>query len=269
MTRFVCLRAILSSAVIGFLALVVSTPSAIAQDDWRFSVTPYLWLPTLDGDLNFDPPAGTNRPTIEVGPVDYLENLKGVFMVAAEARYGRFGAVTDFIYLDFDNEDGKVRQVTGPGPIQIPIDVGTNTSMSGTLWTIAGGYDVIDSSRWRVQVFAGARNLNVDASADWSLAGPLNQFPQTGHIEGDENVWDGLVGVRGDAHMGHWAFPYYFDIGAGESDVTWQAMAGVAYRFSWGDLGAYYRGLHYEQDNSKLIENLDLSGPAFGATFRF
>jgi hypothetical protein len=28
---------------------------------------------------------------------------------------------------------------------------------------------------------------------------------------------------------------YYTDIGAGQSDFTWQAFAGVGYRFAWGD----------------------------------
>jgi hypothetical protein len=259
----------LSFALVGVFAFLALTPPAHAQD-LRFSVTPYIWLPTVDGDLNFDPPPGfAGSPGIEVGPVDYLENLQGVFMIAGEARYGRFGAVTDFIYLDFANEDANVRTVTGPGPLEIPIDVGSQFDLSGTLWTIAGGYDVIDNGDVRVQVFAGARNLNAEATVNWALQGPLNQFPQSGQLNDDVNVWDGLIGVRGAAVSGNWVFPYYVDVGTGSSDLTWQASAGVGYRFGWGDLTAYYRGLHYEQGDSELIENLDLSGPAIGATFRF
>lgn len=260
----------LSFAFVCLLALLAFASPASAQDDLRFSVTPYVWLPTLDGDLHFDtPPNVAGSPDVEVGPVDYLENLQGVLMVAAEARYGRFGVVTDFIYLDFSNEDAAVRSVTGPGPIEIPIDAGTTFDLGGTLWTIAAGYDVMDDENVRVQVFAGARNLNADATVNWLLQGPLNQFPQSGEISDDVNAWDGLVGVRGAAQSGNWVFPYYADVGTGSTDLTWQASIGVGYRFGWGDLTAYYRGLHYEQGDDDLIEKLDLSGPAFGATFRF
>lgn len=265
------IRAGASFAIISAIALAASASPAFAQEDGlRYSVTPYIWLPTVDGDLNLDaPPEIDGRPSVGVGPVDYLENLDGVFMIAGEARYQRFGAFTDFIYLDFSNEDGEVRRVSGPGQLQIPVDIGTKTAFSGTLWTIAAGYDVVDTPRLRLQVFAGARNLNADASADWLLAGPLGQFPQSGRASADADLWDGLIGLRGAANTEHWTFPYYIDIGAGSSELTWQASVGVGYRFGWGEISAYYRSLHYEQDDTEVIENLDLTGPAIGATFRF
>jgi hypothetical protein len=85
---------------------------------------------------------------------------------------------------------------------------------------------VIDNPDLRVQVFAGARNLNVDASAHWLLQGPLNQFPQEGEVSEEADAWDGLIGVRGAATIEHWVFPYYLDVGAGDSALTWQAMIG-------------------------------------------
>ena len=269
--RVVRLNAGFSYALISVLSLYAfASPASAQEDEWRFSVTPNVWLPTVDGELSVgEPPGLVVRPEVEVGPIDYLENLKGVFMIAGEARYERWGAFTDFIFLDFENEDGRVRQVTGPGPLEIPIDVGTTTDLSGTLWTIAGGYDLMDDSTWRVQVFAGARNLNADASAHWLLDGPLDQFPQEGDVSENVDAWDGLVGLRGAATIEHWVFPYYVDVGAGDSDLTWQAMVGAGYRFEWGEVSLYYRGLHYEQDDSEVIQQLDLSGPGLGATFRF
>ena len=44
---------------------------------------------------------------------------------------------------------------------------------------------------------------------------------------------------------------------------------GVGYSYKWGDLGLVYRYLSYEQGGNKLIEKLELGGPALGATFRF
>jgi hypothetical protein len=261
---------VVAVSALAFLTLAPGAEAQTQQDELRFSVTPYIWLPTVDGELGFNiPPGAGGSPDIEVGPVDYLENLQGVFMIAGEVRYRRFGAFSDFIYIDFSNEDGSVTRVNGPGPLEIPFDIGTQVDFNATLWSLAAGYDVVDNEQLRVQLFGGMRNLNAEASVQWSLAGPLALFPQSGEASREEDVWDALIGVRGAANTENWTFPYYLDVGTGSSDLTWQASVGVGYRFNWGEISAYYRGLHYEQDASSLVQNLDLSGPAFGATFRF
>ena len=64
------------SAVLSLSCVAVSG-AALAEntsDEWQFQITPYLWLPTIDGTLNFDlPPGGAGSPDIEVGPTDWLE----------------------------------------------------------------------------------------------------------------------------------------------------------------------------------------------------
>jgi hypothetical protein len=253
------------------LSLLAFAPTAAAQDDdKRFTFTPYLWLPTVDGDLRFSiPPGASGSPDIGVGPVDYLENLQLTFMLQGEARFNRFAVFTDFIYLDFSDEDGSVNRITGPGPLEIPIDVGTRTSFTAWLWTLEGGYDVVRNENLRLHAFGGFRYLDADASADVHLAGPLALFPQDVHISRDAQLWDGVVGVRGEGRAGNWVFPYYADIGAGSSELTYQASAGVGYRWGWGDLHLDYRYLKYEQGGNDLIQDLSLSGPQIGATFRF
>jgi hypothetical protein len=250
--------------------IVLAAPAHAQPRDERFTITPYLWLPTVEGEFRYDvPPGAGGRPDVSVGPVDYLENLSGVFMIAGEARFDRTSVFTDFIYLDFDREDASVRSVTGPGPIQIPIDAGSEAELSGMLWTLAGGYDVINDDNVRLQVFGGVRYLSVDSSINWRLSGPLSLLPQSGSISRDADAWDGLVGVRGEGRYGHWVFPYYVDIGAGDSDLTWQASVGAGYRFGWGDIRLDYRYLSYEQDGDSLVQELTFDGPAFSASFHF
>jgi hypothetical protein len=190
-------------------------------------------------------------------------------MLAGEARFDNWSVFSDFIWVDFSNEDGSVRTITGPGPIGIPIDVGSQVDLSSIVWTLAGGLIVINEPSYSVQPFVGLRYVGVDTELNWALAGPLNQFPQTGTIEGESDSWDGIVGLRGEWRAGNWIFPYYVDVGAGDSDLTWQALAGVSYRFGWGDLRFVYRHLDYTQDDEALVQELSLSGPALGATFRF
>jgi hypothetical protein len=63
--------------------------------------------------------------------------------------------------------------------------------------------------------------------------------------------------------------PYYLDIGAGDSDFTWQAIAGVGYSFGWGDVLGVWRYLDYDTPNNDPIQNADFNGPAIGVTFHF
>jgi len=45
--------------------------------------------------------------------------------------------------------------------------------------------------------------------------------------------WDAIVGARGAVDLTEkWHLFGYLDIGAGDSDLTWQAMAGIGYT-SW------------------------------------
>src|SRR6185503_9973709 len=47
-------------ALVLLAALLAATPAAA---EWTFAVTPYLWLPNINGTLKFDPPpASTSRP---------------------------------------------------------------------------------------------------------------------------------------------------------------------------------------------------------------
>jgi hypothetical protein len=123
---------------------------------------------------------------------------------------------------------------------------------------------------------ATLRYLDIDATTDWRLSATINgpggaSFPATGRVTAGSTLWDGIVGVRGRAQLGagQWSVPYYFDIGAGSSQLTWQALAGIAYRFGWGDVTLAYRHLYYDQEDDKLLQDFEFSGPALGATFRF
>jgi hypothetical protein len=251
-------------------AAALAAPAG-AQDEDRFALTPYLWLPNIEGELRFDPPPGAEgSPQFEIGPVDWLENLEFGISLAGEARFGRYSALADVIYVDFGRQDGAARSVSGPGgAVEIPVDAGTQIDLSGWAWSLAGGATLVDGERGSLQALAGVRYLGAESSVDWRLDGPLDLLPQAGSASRDIEAWDGLVGVRGEGRAGAWIFPYYLDVGAGESELTWQAIAGVGYRFGWGDLRFNYRHLHYEQDEDEAIEKLDLSGPALSATFRF
>src|SRR5258706_8986955 len=95
---------------------------------------------------------------------------------------------------------------------------------------------------------ADVSDCNTDASLDWNFSSALSLFPKTGSFTQHQTLVDGLIGVRGRINLGgsDWFLPYYADIGTGSSNFTTQAMTGIGYGFSWGDLRLVYRYLYYE-----------------------
>src|SRR5678815_1306549 len=103
-------------AILAVLAALTIPASAHAEEGWAFSLTPYLWLPNINGSLKYAiPPGGGGRPEVDTGPNNYLENLSFALMLAGEARKGKWSAFTDLIYLDFDSEKSTVKTVNFGG----------------------------------------------------------------------------------------------------------------------------------------------------------
>ena len=272
--------------LIGAWILVASAaPAEATADEWQFQLTPYLWLPTIDGTLNYELPPGGGSPDISVGPTDWLELLNFGALIGGSARKGRFSIFTDIVYLSMTrNGDGRVVSVEGTVagnlisiPVSADLTLNTRTDLVGLVWMLAAGYTVKETETSSVDVFAGARLFSVDVSTSWDLTaaittpGGVELLAAQGSIGSDTDLWDGIVGVRGHFGIGdgNWSLPYYFDVGAGSSDLTWNAMAGLSHTFDWGDLILVYRHLEYDEDSDGLMQDFSFSGPAFGAVFRF
>jgi hypothetical protein len=262
-------------------ALMTLTTAAQAQD-YRYSLTPYLWLPNINGTLKYPLPPGTGGGTdVENGPNSYLDNLRVALMISGDVRRGSWSAFTDLIYLHFDSESSKIRSVDFPNlpgnDVSVSLDAGTDTTLKGLAWTLGAGYALVDSAQGRFEVLGGVRYLKVDATTDWRLTRSISapgggaSFPSSGRIAADTTLWDAIVGVRGRARLGasNWSVRYYADIGTGSSQLTWHGLVGVDYAFAWGDLAVAYRHLAYDEGSDKLMQNFRFSGPALGATFRF
>src|SRR5262249_18104197 len=114
-------------AVGAALVLLGTVPGAYAQaDHWTFSLTPYVWLPNINGTLKYSvPPGAAGSPDVSTGPNNYLQNLQHVLMLAGEAREGRWSLHADAIYLDFADQASSVKAVNFGGPV-----VGTNLNSS-------------------------------------------------------------------------------------------------------------------------------------------
>jgi len=269
-----CLR------IIGFVVLLVLVvdiePQARAAEDpydgaWHFIVAPYVWLPVIDGTLRFNTPPGASGSPETSTESNILEHLNFALMIAGEARKGNWAVITDFIYLDLGEADGAVNSISGSGSTVIPVNLNTNTGLTGVLWQLGGSYTVAGGQAATLDVLAGFRFMWVDASLNWQIANGMGLLPPTGSFSEDEKLLDGIIGVRGKVNLGggNWFVPYYVDIGTGSSELTWQGNGGFGYSFGWGDVLLTYRYLFYNQNADKLFQNVSFSGPLIGAAIRF
>lgn len=279
---------LLATLFIGLLAFGESHAQADANanaNEWQYTLTPYLWLPTIDGSLNYSlPPGGGGSPNVSVGPTDWLDLLNFALLIGGSARNDDFVIFSDFIYLSMSTTDSRVASVDDPGPgilPPLPVDVtltlGTKSELDGLAWTLAAGYRIENASDSTMDAFAGVRYFGVDVSTRWSLTadimtpGGATALPSEGGVSSDTDLWDAIIGVRGqfDLTSEKLSVPYYFDIGTGQSDLTWQGMAGLSWAFGWGDLLVMYRHLEYDEGSGKLLNNFSFSGPLIGARFSF
>jgi hypothetical protein len=268
-TRFV------AAGAATLLGLVVLSHTAAAQatpDDWQFRAMVYGYLPAISGSTTF--PAGSSDISVDANQI--ISHLKFTFMGSLEAQKGRWGAFTDVLYLDVGGSKSGTRDLA-IGGVQLPADVAANTSLDikGTVWTLAGSYRVLATPETGVDVFVGARLLSVKEKLDWEFSanvGPVVGPGRTGSSDAKLDNWDGIVGVKGRFNFGsqrEWFVPYYVDVGTGDSDLTWQAIAGVGYAFHWGEVIGAWRYLDYNLKSGQKIESVNFNGPVIGVAFHW
>jgi hypothetical protein len=54
----------------------------------------------------------------------------------------------------------------------------------------------------------------------------------------------------------------------GESDFTWQGIAGLGYAVQWCEVTVVWRYLYYDL-SAPVIKDISLNGPAIGFTVRY
>lgn len=262
---------------IALFALATLIPfGALAQaaPDWQFRASLYAYLPSVGGNMAF--PVRSGDASVTVHADDVLDELNFAFMGTFEANNGRFGVFTDFIYLDVSGSRAGTRDFqVGNRDLPASVTGDVDLTIKGTAWTIAGEYRVASSPEFTLDALLGARLLDVKPRLSWSLAGDVATVPTAGRggsYEIKANNWDAIVGVKGRYAFGNgraWFVPFYADVGTGESDLTWQAAAGVGYAFGWGDVLAVWRYLGYDMKSGQAVEDVNFNGPMIGVTFKW
>ena len=263
--------AVLVTVMVLACATVVNAAEEKLDDRWRFTITPYIWLPSISGSMKLEPPPGFGSGKVDTGPDSYLEDLKFAGMLDLQVQKGRWSILADIMYVDFSGD--QTAQFPGALPGSSGWTVGADWDLQALVFEFAGAYSVFRNEYLNFDLLAGVRYAEIDGKVSLDIVGPLPAFVSSRTFSKTESFVDPIVGFKGKFELGKkWYLPYYFDIGgfSVDSDVTLQAFAGIGYRFSdWFSMLLGYRYLYYDFGDSKLVKDLNLYGATLGFSFTF
>lgn len=259
----------LNRATLVLLALGLSG-GAIAQpgfDDgrWQINVMPYLWFPGAEATI--DRPAGVDV-SASIDSDDLLSNLNTGLMLTGQARKDKWLLFTDLIYVDLGRQETRVTNAAASAILSGQFYSQATTDMSVTIWGLGGGYNLVQDPAWSLDLVGGLRYIDVDSDLNLRVFSSRGQSLGFRQVSLDNSGWDAIIGANANFSLQGtpWFVPLYGDIGTGSSDLTWQLVGGVGYRFDWGQATLAWRAIGYD-----FGDNLDLtlSGPAIGVGFQW
>lgn len=243
-------------------AMILTPVAAVAEEEWSFSLSPFLWMMSLDGSAVVN----GNPVDVAVGFDTLFENLNMGAMVDMRAHRGKFGGFVNIAY-------GKVSaDETGPGGLV------TTSISSGLTFIEFGASYALDAmslgdgdATVTLEPYAGARYtlISLDASVN-SFAGSV-----------DMKWFDPIIGMRS-----YWRFSDRWQalvggdvggFGVG-SDFAWQAIAIAGYDFDVmgtrdGTAFLGYRAIGQDYGDGSGAEreewNVITHGPVLGISVRF
>lgn len=219
-----------------------ATPQDTEADAWTWRVAPYLWTAGIDGTVE----TSNVEADFDVDFSDIWDNLESAGLVAVETRRDRLTILGDLVYLGLE-VDGET-----------PLGADAELQMDTTILELAGLYRVTPDSPF--EVGAGVRYSSIESELDAGLV----------DSDGSRDILDGFAAGRATwSFAPRWSLRVYGDVGAGDSDLTWQASAMLGYHFTnWG-LGFGYRILDYDFEDGSNDLDLAFEGLMYGVELRF
>ena len=229
-------------------------PEVLVSNGWKYSASLYLFMSEIDIET-------AKGEELKLSFSDIIDNLNFTFMSTLGAQKGKWGFLADVIYMDIEDDINY-----SPGPLGL-VDV-NSAGMKSWIVTPMVTYRVMESDQLDLDILAGARYLYIKTPIEYTVGNtPMSTSPSN-------DAWNGIVGLRGNYELNEkWFMQGHLDIGTGDTDMTWQAFAGVGYKYENFDVLAGYRHLEWDFDNSDTggdkLDNLSMSGPIIGAKFYF
>ena len=259
-----CLLAALSLSMAGMTSAVQAEEApnpipTVAENQWRGSITPYLWLVNFSGSVAR---GSDTLGSVNIDTSSLLSNLNAAAMIEGEVHRGNWGIWGDLVYSRLSSQSSHLK--LGPASLD------TKTSLTTGIYDIAATYTLHSSPTAYVDGLVGARILTQDTTINLSTVGVL---PDGVNRNSSTTITNAIVGIKGRARISDsdWFVPFYLDVGAGnaQTNVTSQAMVGIGKAFTWGDVSLALKNVYYQLHQNKVTSDLNLFGAAVAVTFRF
>lgn len=243
------LNSVLLKWVVTGCALAFMAPAQ--AEDWRWSVTPYLWAIGTELKTSVEIPEGGEQRFS-----DLIDRLDFAAQVHLEGQRGRHGFMLDVTNLQLSD---RINQ----GPFEIDTDSSTTLVEGAALIGLTEG-DAL------TQLMVGFRLLDVDFDLEIEGAGPAG-FSREASM--DRTLTDFLVGIRHHRPLSErWQLMLRGDVASGDTKFSWNLSALLGRAFGeHGQLvfGYRYMDVEFGDQQDLLNPQLAINGPAIGYSFRF
>ena len=267
-------KKILSSLLLAFASLAcanmahadeaISPIPKVVADEWRVSVSPYAWLPTVN---TTDSGGGPGSKNVDLSLNQIVSNLKSGVMIAGEVHYGKWGVSADLANAVVSKSSGF--NYHGDPAYRF----GDKGTLQATLFNFMGSYTAFNNENAYVDALLGVRWISLTTTIDLNLVGTNQKISYGSPASGTY----GVVGVNSRYRImdSNWYVPFYADAGTagGPNHFTWQASTGVGVALTkMIDVSLTYRAIGFDiktgSNNQELIKGL-FHGPQIMGTFNF
>jgi hypothetical protein len=177
------------------------------------------------------------------------------------------------VYLNLVSNNTHLQQVGLPGVSPtLPVSITLDSGLRLVIWTLAPSYTVMRNDVATLDVMAGICYTSLRVSIAYEVSAPSIMLTQGGGLWPKADGTDGIVGLKGvlrPSSNGKWFLPIEADIGTGSKNWQWNAFLATGYHFHWGDVTLGVRNLTYQRSGNVILQEVRLTGPLLGATFRW
>lgn len=245
-------------------AIALAACGTAHAEEWRWSVTPYLWATDVGIDV-----AVRDQTLVDetISFADLLEDLVSAALVRVEAMRGEHGLALDLFDVTLEDDSGRMPLPDGSGT-----ELSLDAKIGMTILDFTGVYDP-EGDGAGLSLLYGARLLN--QREDIVIDNHAGEDPAaTRRLEADDTYVDGLLGLRYAGSLpGRWSYEIAADVSTGGTKHTWSVAPAVGYSFGEREqyrLTAGYRHVAVDFDSGPAVDlDMTLTGLLVGFRFSF
>ncbi|MDX5585964.1 MAG: hypothetical protein QNK20_13810 [Aureibaculum sp.] len=223
-----------------------------ADDSWKYTVTPYIWLSSIEGNLTV---ADQDIPVDLNFAKDLLSKLKMGAMVHAEAKKNKLSLMLDIFYAKLGTDENVAGALGNIRDVRLRLK---QTMFEGGL-----GYTFAQTGGFSLDALAGARFFNVTTNV---------QIDDIEIANTKFNFLDPYVGMRFHNDWNKWAIGGRVDIGGFGlgSEYSYKINGLIHYKFKESLVASIGYQVYKPKYQEDMFEyNLGTEGFLLGLTFNF